>query len=148
MRLRDFLHRRNGRRRTLLGLIGVVWLMQSWVIFHSPLPGWQWGRLGPGPIEEVLMDPRSGLVWAVSGLVGVVTAVLPRRRVPDAYGFNALLIPPLLWMVLSAWSWLIWVVTRGAWGSPESWVMAVVWSCAVIFVLITSGWPDPRDEDR
>jgi drug/metabolite transporter (DMT)-like permease len=132
----------------LLGLIGVIWLAYGWGLFNSPASSLrQFGHL-PSLIDEVLSDHRSALLWALCGLTGIAAAVLPRGRMPDAYGFNALLMPPLIWTVLSGCSWLIFVITRGEFGSPRSWMSAVIWSAAVTVLLITSGWPDPDDADH
>jgi len=128
-----------------LGLIGLVWLMFGWALLKGNSPS-HFGRLGPGLIEWALSAHWAGLAWVVCGLLALVTGAW--RRMPDAYGFNALLIPPMLWTVLYGWSWGIWVFTRGEYGSARSWVQAVIWSCAVVVVMITSGWPDPDDKDR
>lgn len=140
--LRDIPKRHYGRRRMLLGLIGLIWLVIGWGFSSSPPR--QFGHL-PSLLDEVLADHRSALLWAICGLLGIAAAVLPRKHLPDAYGFNALLLPPLIWTVLSACSWLIFVITRGEFGNPRSWVQAVIWSAAVTVLLITSGWPDPDD---
>lgn len=135
-------HYHGKRRRTLLTLIGLIWLLQGWTHGHS-MANWQFGRLGPDPVSDILASHWSGLLWVVSGLVGVSVGILPRRRMPDTLGFNALLLPPLLWTFLSGWSWVIFVATRGESGSPRMWVQAVMWLCAIAVLLITSGWPDP-----
>jgi hypothetical protein len=136
---------RNGRRRALIGLIGTIWSGYGWAIYSSPLRGFQFGRLGPGPIEWALTLPWSGILWVVCGAAGIVAAVF--RRIPDGYGFNSLLVPPLLWTFLYAWSWMIWIVTNGDYGSARSWVSALIWLCAVVALAVTSGWPDPTDQD-
>lgn len=138
-------HRRGGRRRTFLGLIGLIWFGFGWAIYASPMRGIEFGRLGPGPIEWILTYPWSGALWALCGLTGIITAL--NRRIPDGIGFNSLLVPPLLWTFFSAWSWLIWIVTNGDYGSPRSWLTALIWSCAIVALSITSGWPDPTDHE-
>lgn len=143
--LRDIPRRSNGRRRMILGLIGLIWLAYGWGQLTSPAVSTKlFGHL-PSLLDVILSDHRSALLWVICGLVGIAAAVLPRRHMADAYGFNALLIPPLAWTVLSGCSWLIFVITRGEFGSPRSWVSAVIWSLAVTVLLITSGWPDPDD---
>ena len=135
------------RRRTLLTLVGLIWLLQGWQHGHSMVQ-WQFGRLGPDPVSDVLSSHWSGLLWVICGLVGVAFGVFPRRKMSDALGFNALLIPPLLWTFLSCWSWVIFVATRGESGSPRMWVQAVTWLCAIAVLLITAGWPDPDHTHR
>lgn len=130
------------RRRTLLTLVGLIWLLQGWTHGHS-MANWQVGRFGADLLSDILINRWSGLLWIVCGLVGMLIGILPRRRMPDTLGFNALLLPPLLWTFLSAWSWVIFVATRGESGSPRIWVQAVTWLCAVVVLLITAGWPDP-----
>lgn len=137
-----FNHYHGRRRRTLLVAAGVIWILQGWTHSHS-MAQWQFGRLGPDPVSDALTSHWSGLLWAACGLVGVSVGILPRRNMPDTWGFNALLMPPLLWAFLSGWSWVIFVATRGESGSPRMWVQAITWLCAVAFLLITSGWPDP-----
>ena len=134
-------HARFGRRASVLALIGIIWFTYGFTIFTSPTPGNQFGRLA-GPLNVALTHVWSGVPWVVCGAVAVSVAVL-RRRKADALGFNALLVPPLLWMVLYLWSWFMWLVTHGCFGSGRSWVWAVVWSSAVVVIGITSGWPDP-----
>lgn len=144
--LRDIPRRSNGRRRLLLGIIGLIWLAYGWGQMSSPTAAAKlFGHL-PSLIDEVLADHRSALLWVVCGLVGVAVAVLPQKRIPDSWGFDALLLPPLIWTVLSGCSWLIFVITRGEFGSPRGFVSAVIWSAAVAVLLITSGWPDPDGE--
>ena len=135
-------HFHSKRRRTVLTLIGLIWLLQGWTHSHS-MARWQFGRLGPDPITDVLTNHWSGLLWAGCALIGLAVGLLPRKRRSDTIGFNALLIPPLLWTFLSAWSWVVFVASRGEYGAPRMWVQAVTWLCAVVFILITSGWPDP-----
>lgn len=136
------IHRRNGRRRTLLGLLGLIWLLYGWAIATSPGPNWQFGRL-PSEVDDFLQNHWSGLLWAACGLVAICAAVLPRKR--DSYGFTALLGPPLLWSVLYSWSWFISLIT--SWhGNPRAWVSALIWFFAVSVVFITAGWPDPTDD--
>ncbi len=131
------------RRRTLLILIGLIWVLQGWTHLHSQA-NWQFGRFGPGPLDDLITNHWSGLLWVVCGLTGIAAGLLP-SRVRDTFGFNALLIPPMLWVCLSGWSWVIFVASRGEYGSPRMWVQAVMWSLAVVVLLITSGWPDPDD---
>lgn len=143
--LLNFTSRRNGRRRTLLGLVGVIWMMVGWGIYTSPLPNWSLGHL-PSVIDKVLENRWSALLWVIAGLVGASAGV--SRRIQDRYGFNALLVPAMLWSFLYGWSWLVNVASRGHFGNQRSWVTAVMWLCAVVVLFITSGWPDPGDDDE
>lgn len=140
-------HKRNGRRRTLLSLVGTIWILVGWSIWTSPVPNWQFGHL-PSLLDKILEDKWSAILWFICGLIAVSVGVLPRKRFPDACGFDALLVPSVLWTVLYAWSWVIFVVTRGHWGNPRSWSMALTWLFAVTVVYITSGWPDPSDREK
>lgn len=144
--LKDLPIKHNGRRRMLIGVIGLIWVMYSGGQLSGPAASTRlFGHL-PSLIDEALADHRSALLWTLCGLIGIAAALLPEKRLPDSYGFRALLLPPLIWTVLSACSWLIFVITRGEFGNPRSWVSALTWSAAVVVLLITSGWPDPEGE--
>lgn len=141
--MRDRLHRiraatarRLRRRGTFLlafGLIFTAYGVALWSAPASPFAGLgQWGAL--------LDTPWWGAGWAGCGILATGTAL--RRRRDDAAGYNALLIPPLIWALAYTWSAVLYAVTGGMLGAPRAWAAAVIWSAAIVAVLVVSGWPE------
>jgi hypothetical protein len=133
------------RRAIVLFSIGVVWVVYGYAIFTTPLDVMRQQAGRSIPLTRLLAVHWSGTVWVVAGAIGIVVSLFRRRLHPhDAWGFNALLIPALIWSLLSAWSWVVYVTTDGILGNARGWVSAVVWAAMAVWVLITASWADPE----
>lgn len=129
------------RRGTFLLSYGVIFAAYGVAILTgSTTPFATLGDLG-----EFLDVGWWGALWVAGGAVAVLAAI--RRRTPgDEIGFNGLLVPPVVWALAYYWSGLLHVATGGVVGSGRAWAAAVIWSSAVVSVLVVSGWPEaPRD---
>jgi cytochrome c oxidase subunit IV len=66
----------------------------------------------------------------------------------DALGYNALLLPPTVWVLGYVLSAVLYLATAGQVGSDRAWAALVIWMSVVVAVLVVSGWPEPpRDKD-
>lgn len=108
-----------------------------------------------GPTPFATLDLRGGFLdvgwwgalWVAGGAAAMLAAVR-RTTIGDEIGFNGLLIPPAVWALAYYWSGLLHLLTGGDVGSARAWASAVIWSSAVVSVLVVSGWPEtPRDGD-
>jgi hypothetical protein len=82
-------------------------------------------------------------MWIACGVVAWTSAWLRRYHQPDIIGFNALLIPPLLWTIFYCWSLFAAVISGGAYGRYASVVGIIVWTATLVTIVVTAGWPDP-----
>lgn len=131
---------RFGRRGTVLGLFGLVWILYGLSFVTSP--AYRFGNLGP-IASQVLNSPWLGWIWGVAGGVALAVALLPRRK-SDTTGFVALLIPAFIWTALFTTSWMFSVFTAD-YGDSHSWVGSLVWVLDVITILVCASWPDPGE---
>jgi hypothetical protein len=155
---RRFHWRRTGRRNSFLGGVSIIWLVYAWSLTQGPFIGGSGVRLwtNMGPFGDHLSTEWWTVVWAAAAIIGLIIAVrgvndrrLKRSSIHrDAIGFNAILIPPLLWTILHAWSWVINVVDADL-GNSRGWVSVCVWGVTVMAILIVAGWPEVEpDHDR
>lgn len=133
--------KRFGRRGTILGLFGVVWVLYGFAQFTGPES--RFGNLGT-VVTTVINSRRWGALWIVCGLVAVVIALMPRRR-GDGRGFAALLIPAVGHTATYTLSWVLFLAT-GVYGTERAWVAAIIWAVEVVTVLVCASWPDPDQE--
>jgi hypothetical protein len=134
------------RRSLVLFSIGLVWVGYGFAVFTAT-PGEIAQRTGhPAlPVTQLLTIRWSGALWLVLGSVGIIVSTLRRRlHLHDAWGFNALLLPPLLWSLLSAWSYIAYLITGGGVGNQRGWVAFLVWAAMAVWVFITASWADPE----
>jgi hypothetical protein len=130
-RVARWVGRRLGRRGTILGAYGTVWMLIGYGQIMEPQPD-QRGLtllLGWLPLQAW------GCLWIAAGLLAVVCAWLPQGR--DWLGFLSLMAIVLPWMLsyLVSW-WPMQVFSRG-------WVAAVVWSAITVPVGVVAGWAEP-----
>lgn len=137
--------RQLGRRGLFLTLFGLLWVCVGVSVLVSSMSTWFSGTGPPLPVVSLLEHPVSGLLWVVAGLAsGVSAAIRRRRRGHDGAGFNALLVPPFLWLMGYVWSQAAWIVT-GTYGRSTAWIAICVWVIICASVILAAGWPDPDD---
>jgi hypothetical protein len=138
-----------GRRGTFLVCFGVIYLVYGvaqWSRATSPFAAL-------GPTGHLLTRPPWAALWLACGLAATVCAVGRRRRGEvrawvDALGYNALLLPPTVWVLGYVLSAVLYLATAGQVGSDRAWAALVIWMSVVVAVLVVSGWPEPpRDKD-
>jgi hypothetical protein len=137
---------RVGRRGAILILIGAIW-----VVFGTTMLGDQidrFSRPGPGGALQFLDMAWTGAMWLIGGAVAFVVGILhDRERVGthDAVGFNALALPPMLFVFFYAWSAALNLV--GPDGNPRAWLGMIIQTAVVTMLLIIAGWPEPPDSN-
>lgn len=135
---------RLGRRGTVLVLIGIIWVGYGISICLIDHPD-RFSSTGPdGPLQ--FMDAREWCVpWLACGLFALGYGLRGRKLASDTGAFMALLGPPFLWTIMFLWSFAVAVATGGHHGRSTSWLGALVWAVAVVFILVIAGWADPGD---
>lgn len=124
-----------GRRGTILGAYGTVWMLIGYGQIAEPQPD----QRGLTLLLGLMPLWAWGCLWITAGLVAVVCAWLPQGV--DVAGFVALMAIVLPWMLgyLVSW-WPMGVFPRG-------WVAAVVWFAITVPVGVVAGWreaPPPK----
>ena len=143
--------RRIGRRGLVLIFVGMIWILYGIAYLKYPLARFTVDDNVPGIANAVLTFFSSswiGYIWLLCGLAAVAFG-LARSRISliswDHYGFNAILIPPIIWTFLFLWSWVASLTSNGNIGAPLAVFGFVTWLLATGFILIIAGWPDPSD---
>jgi hypothetical protein len=144
--------RRVGRRGLILIIGGLAWIAVGvTVIQTAPLSD----RFTSPDAEPQTLDlferPWTGVVWTGCGAVAVLVGALHDRTIAaqhDAVGFNAFLIPPMMWMFCYVWSVLAYWSTGGLSGSDSGVYGLTVWTLVSLVIIIIAGWPDPSDDAR
>ncbi len=78
-----------------------------------------------------------GVIWALAGLCGIITAWWPARR--DDWGFYAMGSFGLLWACMSLGSTIVY-------GSARGWILAIIWGSFALALFIVSGMDRERHE--
>lgn len=133
---------RFGRRGLKLITLGFVWAGFGFSIASTARQD-RFSRPGPSPLDWA--DSRAwGWLFLISGLVALVVG-FRRRTAPDALGFAALIAPALVWALLNALSFIVYVATAGEFGAPGRLVSLLVWAAIATSIRIDAGWDDPTD---
>jgi hypothetical protein len=133
---------RFGRRGLKLIVLGACFVCYGGQIALGPHTE-RFSRPGPSPLDWA--DSRGwGILFLLGGLVALV-AGLQRRAAPDWIGFAALVGPALIWTLLYAMSYVVWMGTGGDYGEPSRWVYALIWLAVATSIRIDAGWDDPTD---
>jgi len=141
---------RIGRRGIILIITGLIWLLYGIAIFNRPNSDRFSSPDHPEPIYvfNLLQNHWMGILWGVCGVIATFCGVLRSRRSVhprDGIGFNAILIPSIMWALLFLWSEIIYFFTGGDYGNSGAIFGFLVWALVTAFILIIAGWPDPTD---
>ena len=130
---------RLGRRGSALLVLGLIWVLRGAGVLTTR------DRVGPPPpyLHEQLTHGPLSAIWMTTGALALLAAW---RTHPgkDAFGFAALVVPPILHVVSYAWGWLT-LVTRHGEGSASSLSSALIWLSIVALILIIAGWAEAPD---
>lgn len=120
-----------GHRGFTLTSLGTVWVLYGYSIVTAPLPDTSGVRI------LLHLAPLSvwGWLWMCAGAAALVAAWLPQGQ--DAFGFVALLVIVLPWMLSFLLSW------KPLGDNPRGWIGAVVWGAMTALVWVTLRWPEP-----
>lgn len=140
---------RIGRRGLLLVLGGLAWILLGASVLTQPPVNRFTSPDAPGPqFLDILERPGTGMVWVGCGFVAALVGAVHDRTIAkqhDAVGFNALLIPPMLWMFAFGWAILAHLISGGREGSETGSYGFAIWIIVVAFIIVVAGWPDPSD---
>lgn len=130
------LHRRLGRKGTILVILGAMWALQGWAIFTSAV-------LVPedtqGLFHLALPVPVRVSLWAVCGVGAMVCAFWQPPRF-QAAGYAALVLPAAERCLSYLIGWGISVFTDG--GYEDGWSAAAIWLAVVTILEVVAGWPE------
>jgi hypothetical protein len=141
---------RIGRRGAILCVTGMMWTCYGVALYCHPNSDRFTSPSQPEPIYvfDLLQNHWMGFLWSFCGLVAIGCGLLRSRRTVhprDGIGFNAILIPSILWSLLFLWSEIIYIFTGGVYGNSGAVFGFLVWALVTAFILIIAGWPDPTD---
>lgn len=140
-----------GRRGLILVLTGLIWILYGIDFFSHYNHRFSMNDVDPLSVYRIVDNPLTGLLWILCGAIAMTVGILRNKvnLIPhDSLGFNAILFPAILWAFLYFWSWIYFLVSGGAYGSPTATVGFLVWTLVTVFVLIIAGWPDPTDPTK
>lgn len=131
-----------GRRGGILFLFGLAWMGIG--LGDALIQSDRFGM--DAPLNWVDRSIIPGIFWMLCGFVALINGLLRRRfHNEDAFGYAALIMPPLAWSWLYAISYIIWIAT-GEFGRKTSFLGVLVFGIVVIAVLVISHWRDDLDE--
>jgi hypothetical protein len=91
----------------------------------------------------------TAFIWGVCGVAALVIGVAKAHEIParfDAYAFNFILTPPLLWALTYVWSLTAYLITDGMQGRLTSATALIIYALIVCFVVVIAGWPEVTKE--
>lgn len=125
--------RRVGRRGAALAWFGLLDLVIGWSLLTPQLAA------NPAALAQyrvlLRVAPLSFWGWAWIAVGVVCLAHVPARS--DRLAFAAAIAVKAVWATGIAAAWV-------AYGAYRAWVSAAVWATFGLFVLLISGWPEPR----
>ena len=134
--------RRIGRRGVVMLLIGSAWTVTGMSQLLDPVE--RFSQPGPGGALHYADAPGWGAVWLVCGVVAVVCGVFHDRgsrvSVTEVWGFNALLVPPVMWCGFYTWSAVLYLIPGWEDGSPRALPALLAWSAVVALLLTIADW--------
>lgn len=143
--------KRIGRRGLVLIFVGLIWVLYGFAYLSYPIARFTRDEHEQSIANFVLtlFDSRwVGIIWLVCGIAAIIFGLI-RSRINlvswDHYGFNAILLPPIIWTLLFLWSWIASMASHGAIGAQNAILGFLVWALSTGFILIIAGWPDPSD---
>lgn len=143
--------RRLGRRGTLLILLGMAWLLIGVTGIVLPQDRFSSPGIGPDIFLQIIDGPEVNLGWIIAGGMAFTVGCLHDRRLfnrHEAFGWNAILTMPLVWMSFFIWSFTVWVLSDGEGGRPNGLYAAIVWSVVSAIIMIMAGWPEEDFNQR
>lgn len=86
-----------------------------------------------------------GILWIVSGLIAIFSALTRVRTKQDHVGYGSLVVPAALWSTSYAVSWLEWVLSNGVLGRQTSLPAAIAFGLFTSLILYLAKIKDPDD---
>lgn len=123
-----------GRRGTFLACLGVMWVLQGVSVILAP----------DSPTYLLLSAGGEwrAVAWIATGVVAIMAATL--RQGDDAVGFLALYIMAAYRMLAYGLSAIMWAAGHDS-GQGRGIVGMLSWGIVIVAILVTAGWPEPRE---
>lgn len=131
------------RRRMVLMLVGLAWLSYGFGVLTDPFPEARFGHV-ISFLTAFLDSHYTGAVWLAGGAAAILAAL---AVLPEALGFQALVVPPVMWGGLYLWSWVTSLIAVNE-GSGRGWVSATAWLAIALMISVIAGWPDDERPPR
>lgn len=135
---------RIGLRGVILLHFGVPWIAIGVAYLQSPMVD-RFSRNGPGGSLEFMDSNLWGILWIVSGLIAIFSALTRVRTKQDHVGYGSLVVPAALWSTSYAVSWLEWVLSNGVLGRQTSLPAAIAFGLFTSLILYLAKIKDPDD---
>lgn len=123
------------RRSGWLVLFGVTWVAYGWALRGAP----QEASL---PIYATVPTSVQGWAWVAVGIICLLTAIIPGRRIRSV-GFAAAPLPPMLWAlgfaVATVQSWI-----DGGQEPGAGWQGFVLWGAVAGMAILAAGDAEVR----
>lgn len=129
------LAQRLGRRGAFLLCFGTVWALIGYGQITAPQADKRGLHL---LLDRVPLDVW-GWLWITAGLVAVVSAFL--RQGSDRFGFFALTLIVMPWIISYLVAWLQGIFPRG-------WVVSALYGALAIGIVVVAGWGEPPRPKR
>lgn len=132
------LRHRMTRRRAFLHLLSLLWVVQGIRILtiHSET----FSRPGPSPLDWTDSHIWCGM-WFLSAATGFWVSL--DRRVSDAVGFAALIVPAIVWTIFAGYSLAVAAATGGEFGQWHNWDEFSSWALTAGLIRLVANWEDP-----
>lgn len=124
-----------GRRGAFLLSFGMVWALIGYGQVTAPPPDQRGLKL---LVDRVPLEVW-GWLWLTAGLVAIVSAFLPQGV--DRFGFVALAMIVLPWVISYLYAWL-----EGTF--PRGWIAAALYGGLAIGIMVVAGWGEPPRPKR
>lgn len=137
--------KRLGRRGLLLLMMGMAWFGLGLSNLLIPSDRFSAPGLGNDHILQILDGPGFNALWVIGGFIAMIVGGFHDRRVfnkREAWGWNAVLTLPLMWVCFFVWSFVVNLVSHGEGGRPQGLYGAIVWTLVSVIIMIMAGWPE------
>lgn len=122
---------RNGRRGSVLTLLGVVWVLTGVSTLFAPPSPEYWLLSGGSELRA--------LGWILTGCVAIFYA--HRAQGDDAWGYFALYIGPCFRIAAYGLGFFQWAAGSD-YGTPRGIFGVLSWAAIVALLVIVAGWPE------
>lgn len=127
-------------RRGFLHLVGWIYVAHGISVAEGERV--QFSRPGPSPLDWA-DSPWWAAMWLVAAVGALWVSFARRDHHRDTAGFGVIIVPPLVWGALAAYSWLVALATDGAFGHYHVWPVIWVWWGIAGIIRLVATWEEP-----
>lgn len=131
-----------GRRRSILVIIGIVWILIGLSVILEP-------HVAPisGVPHTYIPEPIRFALWALSGVIAIASSIRSSESGRgEALGFAALYLMPAERVLSYLIAWISALDVIPGEGLERGWLYAAQHAAYVGVIYICAGWTEPRKE--